>query len=70
MEQLFIATIALRFCKWAARNLFKIFVWTVILGFFVWLLFVKFGYGAVLEQWVGYFLEFLGFLGNAGSSLR
>ena len=70
MENFFLATFALRFAKWLTRSAFKILVIAVVFGFFVWLFFIKLGYGEALMEYVGSFLEFLGFIRDAGSKLR
>lgn len=69
LSDFFLVSFALRFARWVARSAFKILVFAVIFGFLVWLFLVKLGYGEVLMEYVGYFLEFLGFVKDAGSRL-
>ena len=52
MEQFFLTTLILRLGKWAIRNII------VLVSFLLWLIFIKLGYGSVLDRYVGYFIEF------------
>lgn len=58
MEQFFLTTLILRLGKWAIRNAFKILLIIVLVSFLLWLIFIKLGYGSVLDRYVGYFIEF------------
>lgn len=69
ISDFFLASFILRFAKWLTRSAFKFLILSVILGFFIWLFFDKLGYGEILMQYIGYFLEFLGIIKATGSKL-